>query len=87
MATPNNIVCTGWATKRVALKKNWKRRYFVLRSDFTLSYYKDGWTPSSKPQVCLCGVIIGSFLCADLAGCRADRAHDDLRNWGCVLCH
>eukprot|EP00051_Salpingoeca_urceolata_P000744 m.35795 g.35795 ORF g.35795 m.35795 type:complete len:350 (-) comp10953_c0_seq1:277-1326(-) len=36
------VVRAGWVTKRGQVKKNWKRRYFVLRDDFTLSYYKDG---------------------------------------------
>eukprot|EP00055_Hartaetosiga_balthica_P012428 m.60400 g.60400 ORF g.60400 m.60400 type:complete len:299 (-) comp7940_c1_seq1:828-1724(-) len=35
----DDIKYTGWATKRGKLKKNWKRRYFVLRKDNILSYY------------------------------------------------
>ena len=38
-------------TKRGQLNKNWKRRYVVLRSDCTLSYYKSG-AIQLKPKVC-----------------------------------
>nr|CAB3264937.1 pleckstrin homology domain-containing family A member 1 [Phallusia mammillata] len=34
-----DILKTGWAVKQGHVRKNWKRRYFVLRSD-SLSYYK-----------------------------------------------
>lgn len=34
--------------KRGALAKNWKRRFFILRNDQTLTYYKEG--SGSKPQ-------------------------------------
>ena len=39
------------ATKRGAVKRNWKRRYFVLRNDATLAYYKDQHVEASKPKV------------------------------------
>jgi hypothetical protein len=38
-------------TKRGAVKRNWKRRYFVLRNDATLAYYKDQHVEASKPKV------------------------------------
>lgn len=73
----SNILCTGWVTKRGAVKKNWKRRYFVLRSDFTLSYYKDGWSPNSKPQV--------GGVCELIAGRHSGRAVHDVFSWHDVL--
>eukprot|EP01147_Barroeca_monosierra_P009017 gene9017-1346_t len=44
------IVRAGWATKRGQIKKNWKRRYFVLRRDSTLAYYRTQSFLQTKPQ-------------------------------------
>eukprot|EP00048_Salpingoeca_helianthica_P013907 m.211013 g.211013 ORF g.211013 m.211013 type:complete len:1045 (+) comp15559_c1_seq12:5915-9049(+) len=33
------VVCTGWLTKRGDIRKNWKRRYFVLEANGFLKYY------------------------------------------------
>ena len=35
-----------------AVAKSWKRRYFVLRDDLTMSYYKDA-SPQGKPKGCI----------------------------------
>ena len=56
-----SIIRTGWATKRGQIKKSWKRRYFVLRSDMSLSYYKSG-TSQSKPKVFNCVVDLSGRL-------------------------
>lgn len=54
---PASIVHEGWATKQGSKVKNWKRRYFVLRKDNTLSYYadtKDSAFSVSKAKVGSC---------------------------------
>eukprot|EP00049_Salpingoeca_infusionum_P026169 m.24244 g.24244 ORF g.24244 m.24244 type:complete len:334 (-) comp8569_c0_seq3:235-1236(-) len=38
-------IWSGWATKRGGIHTNWKRRYFVLRDNNTLSYYTDQINP------------------------------------------
>jgi len=57
------IVHEGWATKQGAKVRNWKRRYFVLRKDNTLSYYAEpsasAWSVSkAKVGDCAAGVDI-----------------------------
>ena len=44
------VVEKGWATKRGATVKNWKRRFLVLRSDGSLSYYTAEVLPSDKTK-------------------------------------
>lgn len=36
---PDGVIRSGWMTKRGRVRKNWKRRWFVLRADGTLTYY------------------------------------------------
>eukprot|EP00045_Choanoeca_perplexa_P017499 m.254845 g.254845 ORF g.254845 m.254845 type:complete len:260 (+) comp17556_c0_seq10:129-908(+) len=54
---------TGWATKRGGVRTTWKRRYFILKDNATLSYFKDSTdTDASKckgiVQLLGSGVII-----------------------------
>eukprot|EP00730_Choanoeca_flexa_P018511 TRINITY_DN9000_c0_g1_i4.p2 TRINITY_DN9000_c0_g1~~TRINITY_DN9000_c0_g1_i4.p2 ORF type:complete len:310 (+),score=48.04 TRINITY_DN9000_c0_g1_i4:1537-2466(+) len=42
---------TGWATKRGGMRTTWRRRYFILKDNATLSYFKDSVdTESSKAK-------------------------------------
>lgn len=41
-------VHAGWLTKRGGKIKSWKKRWFVLRDDLTLSYYKKEGVEKSK---------------------------------------
>jgi hypothetical protein len=36
---------TGWMTKEGAIKKSWKKRFFVVRPDYKIDYY-------DKEEVC-----------------------------------
>ncbi|EGD77982.1 hypothetical protein PTSG_09616 [Salpingoeca rosetta] len=45
-----DIVRAGWATKRGNINKNWRRRYFVLKKDSTLTYYKTQDFLQTKPR-------------------------------------
>eukprot|EP00051_Salpingoeca_urceolata_P009213 m.112533 g.112533 ORF g.112533 m.112533 type:complete len:770 (-) comp16188_c0_seq1:98-2407(-) len=49
-AAMSDIVHAGWANKRGNNVRNWKRRYFVLRTDGTLSYYVDSLASMTKPK-------------------------------------
>jgi hypothetical protein len=42
------VVCTGWLTKRGHVRKNWKRRYFVLESNGFLKYYGSNVDSAAK---------------------------------------
>lgn len=44
------VLRTGWGTKRGAVNKSWKRRYFVLRDDNIISYYADSSDIRGKPK-------------------------------------
>eukprot|EP00052_Salpingoeca_macrocollata_P031517 m.322894 g.322894 ORF g.322894 m.322894 type:complete len:162 (-) comp27808_c0_seq1:118-603(-) len=45
--SPLAVLHTSWATKCGGKVKNWKRRFFVLKSDATLSYFKDDESSSA----------------------------------------
>eukprot|EP00053_Salpingoeca_punica_P006601 m.61989 g.61989 ORF g.61989 m.61989 type:complete len:316 (-) comp13764_c0_seq1:246-1193(-) len=49
----DKIARTGWARKRGWMNKQFRKRYFILRSDRTLSYYKDG-SVTDRPS----GVVV-----------------------------
>lgn len=56
---------TGWLTKEGAIRKNWKRRYFIVRSDYIVDYYESEEEAKKengkkKGSMALCGYSVNS---------------------------
>ena len=49
---------SGWMTKRGAVRKNWKKRFFVVRSNFSVDYYAN--EEVATPSYSHCNIKTGS---------------------------